>query len=122
MESSKETAHIVKKHLARFFKQDYKGLMELYAEETVVVGYGKMYRGYKEIQALMESAGKEWFEGESPYVFDITFETFNGRHGYIEIKGQNHMNEILFGNSSYYVVNGKIMYEAAGRYVVPVNK
>ena len=116
-----ETRHIVKQHLSFFLKQDHEALMKLYSEETVIVGYGKTYHGLEEIRKLMEECAKEWFGGNGGYQFDVTFEAFNGHQGYIEIKGYNHLNTIVFGNSNYYVANGKIIYEAAGRYTVPGN-
>jgi len=114
-----ETRQIIQQHLSLFLKQDLEALMKLYSEETVIVGYGKTYHGLKEIRTLMNECLKEWFGGDGVYSFDVTFEAFNGHHGYIEIKGSNHVHTIVFGNSDYYVANGKILYEAAGRYAVP---
>lgn len=112
---SKETERVVKAHLHLFFKQDYDALMSYYTAESIVVGYGKVYRGLKEIRSVMEEAGKQWMGSAAPFKFHITFESFNGSMGYVQGQGYNAVNQLPFFCSTYQVINGKILYESAGR-------
>ena len=105
--NSQETERVVKTHLQLFFKQDYDALMSHYTDGSVVVGYGKVYRGVNEIRSVMVEAGKQWMGSASPYKFHITFESFNGNMVYVQGQGYNAVNQLPFFCSIYQVVKSR---------------
>lgn len=111
------TESVLKHHLTAFAEQDLEGIMEDYADESVIVTNMGTVRGRDEIEGLFEDLFAEFSHEEA--TIDVRQETVEDEFAYIVWEAESPENVYEFATDTFYIPDDEILFQTFAGKVTP---